>query len=526
MKTIRFPSIIVLMILLPSWIHARQINIMQLGADNSGEQLNTRLINKTISELSENGGGKIYFPAGRYLTGAIRMKSNITLELETGATLLFSDRFEDYLPFVEMRYEGVLMKSFSPLIYAVDEENITIEGRGTIDGQGKKWWDEFYRVIVDLSKNGKRDINDYQPMWERENDVEALTNLTNSDYSGTLKRGFFRPPLFQAIRCNNIRIEGVTIVNSPFWTINPEFCENITITGVTIENPDSPNTDGINPSSCKNVHISDCYISVGDDCITLKSGRDAQARNLAVPCENITITNCTMLAGHGGVVIGSEMSGDVRKVVISNCVFDGTDRGIRIKSTRGRGGIVEEIRVSNIVMKNIQKEAIILNLKYSKMDPEPVSERTPIFRNIHISNLTGSEVNSAIKIIGLEELSVSDISLHQINIASREGVVIENGSNITLSDVRIDASSPFVISDAENIMLRNISTGTPDATQPLVSITNCRDLFIEGSYPLAGNSAFIRLDGKNEGVILKNNYTRRLGTILDDRSEDKNYMIE
>lgn len=526
MKRVRYLSVLVLMMLLPSWIVAEQVNILKLGANNSGEKLNTRLINRTISNLAEKGGGKIYFPAGRYLTGAIRMKSNITLELEAGATLLFSDRFEDYLPFVEMRYEGVLMKSFSPLIYAVDQENITIEGRGTIDGQGKKWWDEFYRVIEDLSKNGVRDLNRYQPMWDRENDVDTLYNLTNSDFHGTLKRRFFRPPLFQAIRCNNIRIEGVKIVNSPFWTINPEFCENITITGVTIENPISPNTDGINPSSCKNVHISDCHISVGDDCITLKSGRDAQARKLAVPCENITITNCTMLAGHGGVVIGSEMSGDVRKVVISNCVFDGTDRGIRLKSTRGRGGIVEEIRVSNIVMKNIQREAIILNLKYSKMDPEPVSERTPIFRNIHVSNLTGSEVNSAIKIIGLEEMPVSGVSFHQINIAAKEGVVIERARNITLTDVRIDATSPFVIRDAENIILRNISTGTPDLQQPLVSIVNSSDLFIEGCYPLAGNSAFIRLDGKNEGVVLKNNYTERLGAILDDRSEDKNYVIE
>ena len=253
----------------------------------------------------------------------------------------------------------------------------------------------------DLKKNGVRDINKYQPLWERENDVEKLYNDLNEDYKSSLQRRFFRPPLFQPIRCKNILVEGVTVINSPFWTINPEFCENVTVKGITINNPLSPNTDGINPSSCKNVHISDCHINVGDDCITLKSGRDKQGRDLATPCENITITNCTMLAGHGGVVIGSEMSGDVRKVTISNCVFDGTDRGIRIKSTRGRGGIVEEISVNNIVMKDIKREAIVLNLFYSKMDPEPVSERTPVFRNIHISSLVGT-VNTAVKILGLE----------------------------------------------------------------------------------------------------------------------------
>jgi len=516
---------VLLFLFFPTLLWGDNVNMKLLGADDSGKRINTSLINNTIAGLSDKGGGTLYFPAGKYLTGAIKLKSNITIELESGATLLFSDNFDDYLPFVEMRYEGVVMKSFSPLFYGVKEENITIKGRGTIDGQGKKWWDEFYRVITHLQKNGVRDINTYQALWDKENNAEELYRLTNTDYTGTLKRRFFRPPLFQVLRCKNIRIEGVTIVNSPFWTLNPEFCENITITGVTIHNPDSPNTDGINPSSCKNVHISDCHITVGDDCITLKSGRDAQARNLAVPCENITITNCTMLAGHGGVVIGSEVSGDVRKVVISNCVFDGTDRGIRLKSTRGRGGIVEEIRVSNIVMKNIQGEAIILNLMYSKMEPEPVSERTPVFRNIHITNLTGTEVNTAIRIIGLEEMPVSDITFNNIHIQSKEGVMIDRARNITLRDVRIDSSSPFEISNAENVMMHNVWTGTPDAEKSLITIIDSRDMFIQGCFPMAGNSAFLRMDGKNEGVVLKNNYLQRIGKVLDERSEDRNNLI-
>ncbi len=275
------------------------------------------------------------------------------------------------------------------------------------------------------------------------------------------------------------------------------------------------------------MHISDCHITVGDDCITLKSGRDEQARNLAVPCENITITNCTMLAGHGGVVIGSEVSGDVRKVTISNCVFDGTDRGIRLKSTRGRGGIVEEIRVSNIVMKNIQQEAIILNLKYSNMDPEPVSERTPIFRNIHISGLTGSDVNRAIEIVGLEEMAVSDISLSDINIQSKEGARINFVKNILLRDVRIDSSSPFAVLNSENIAMHNVSTGTPDADKPLISVKDSKDLFIQGCFPMPGNRSFIQLDGKNEGIVLKNNYFGRIGTVVDAESKDKtNPIIE
>jgi len=419
-------------------LRAERVDMAVAGAKQDGITLNTTLINNTINRLNAKGGGTLFFPAGKYLTGAIKLKSNITIELEAGATLLFSDNFDDYLPFVEMRHEGILMKSFCPLIYAVDAENITIKGEGRIDGQGQKWWDEFYRVIEDLKANGIRNFNKYQPMWDKANDAKTLYAETNEDYVSSMQRRFFRPPFIQPVRCKNVKIQGITIINSPFWTVNPEFCENVTIDGVTIANPLSPNTDGINPESCRYVHISNCHISVGDDCITLKSGRDLQARKLGMADENITITNCTMLAGHGGVVIGSEMSGGVKKVTISNCVFDGTDRGIRIKSTRGRGGVVEDIQVSNIVMKNIKEEAITLDLLYSKMPVEPFTERTPIFRNINISNVTGSDVLIPIKIRGLEESPISNITFTNINIDGKQKCVFQNYKNIKMNDVFVN----------------------------------------------------------------------------------------
>ena len=415
---------------------AERVDMKQAGAVTDGTTVNTRLINSTIERLAGEGGGTLFFPAGRYLTGPIRLKSNITLELEAGATLLFSTNFDDYLPFVEVRHEGVMMKSFCPLIYATDAENITIKGEGTLDGQGKAWWDEFFKVLIDLRDNGKRDVNKYQSLFEKENDVKKIASETNEDWHGTLDRRFFRPPFIQPICCKNVRIEGVKIINSPFWTVNPEFCDNVTVDGVTIHNVDSPNTDGINPESCRNVHISNCHISVGDDCITIKSGRDLQARNIGAACENITVTNCTMLSGHGGVVIGSEMSGGVRRVTITNCVFEGTDRGIRLKSTRGRGGIVEDIRISNIVMKDIKKEALTFNLKYSRMPQEPKSERTPVFRNIHISGVTVVDVNVPIQIVGLEEAPISDIVLRDIQ--------IKNGKQ------------PNEFKDCENILMENV----------------------------------------------------------------------
>ncbi|ODT57443.1 MAG: polygalacturonase [Paludibacter sp. 47-17] len=421
-------------------VHASFVDMQKAGALTGGKFLNTSVINSTIDNLSRKGGGTLYFPAGTYLTGPIRLKSNITLDLAAGATLRFSDKFEHYLPFVEMRYEGVMMKSFSPLLYAVDAENITIKGQGTLDGQGQKWWDEFFRVLVDLQKNGMREVNIYQQQWEKANDVKALYAATNEDYAPTLQRRFFRPPFFQTLRCKGITIEGVRFINSPFWTVNPNFCENITIHGITINNPDSPNTDGINPESCKNVRISDCHITVGDDCITIKSGRDAQGRSFGAPCENISITNCTMLAGHGGVVIGSEMSGGVRNITISNCIFDGTDRGIRFKSTRGRGGVVENISISNIVMRDIQREAIIFDLKYSKMPEEPVSDRTPVFRNIHISNVIATDVNIPVYIRGLEEAPISDISLTNVHVQSRQQPTFLNYERVKLNEVYLNGA--------------------------------------------------------------------------------------
>ncbi len=422
-------------------VYAERIDMKIAGADATGNNAkhNTEFIRAKVEQLEINGGGTLYFPAGTYLTGPIELKSNMTIELEAGATLKFTDDFDLYLPYIEVRHEGVMMKSFQPLIYARDAENITIKGEGTLDGQGKGWWDEFFKVYIDLRDNGKRTINKYQTMFDEANDVDAIRAEVNEDWHGTLDRRFFRPPFIQMLHCKDIRIEGVKIINSPFWTINPQFCDNIFVRGVTLVNPPSPNTDGINPESCRNVHISDCHISVGDDCITIKAGRDAQARNIGVPCENITITNCTMLSGHGGVVIGSEMSGSVRRVTISNCVFDGTDRGIRLKSTRGRGGVVEDIRVSNIVMYNIKREALVFNLKYSKMPEEPMSERTPIFRNIFVSGVSVRNVNTPIKIVGLEEAPITDIVLRDIFIQdAKQPCIFEDCKDVVLDDVFVD----------------------------------------------------------------------------------------
>lgn len=496
---------------------AETINMRNFGAKADDRVSNTVVIKKAIDQLSQNGGGTLFFPAGTYLTGPIVLKSNITIDIEAGATIRFTDDMSEYTPFVEMRYEGVVMKSFCPLFYAYEQENITIKGEGTIDGNGKKWWYGTFAVEGAYKDEAfRKELEGYRQMWEKEN--PSFTIEENSDWKRTLDKRFFRPSLMQPYKCKNFKVEGVTIINSPFWTINPEFCENVSVLGVTINNPDAPNTDGINPSSCKNVIIANCHITVGDDCITLKSGRDLQGRQYATPCENVTITNCVMLAGHGGVVIGSEMSGDVRKVLISNCIFDGTDRGIRLKSTRGRGGIVEEIRVSNIIMKNIPKEAITLNLFYSNVPAEPLSERTPIFRNIHISGLTGSNVNMACTVLGIEEAPILDITFSDINIAAKTGFEINKAKNIILNDVRVstEIGAAFKISESSNLHINNIYNPKPLQDKSVLEVFDVKDMFIQGCFPENGSQSFIKLDGnQTDNIILKNNYLERLATPVD-----------
>jgi len=500
---------LLLTVLLSQSLFAETIDVTKAGGKNDGKFKNTQVIAHAIDRLSRKGGGTLYFPAGHYLTGPITLKSNITLNLESGAVLNFSDDFDDYLPYVEMRYEGIVMNSFHPLISAYEAENISIIGRGVLNGNGKAWWYAAWGQDGDGSK--KRDLSKYQNLFDEAN--KELMIEKDSDWKGTLSRRFFRPPFFQAYKSKNIRIEGVTFTNSPFWTINPEFCSNVTVDGITIDNPVSPNTDGINPSSCNHVHISNCHISVGDDCITIKSGRDSQGRKYGVPCENITVTNCTMLAGHGGVVIGSEMSGDVRKVTISNCVFDGTDRGIRIKSTRGRGGIVEDIRVSNIVMRNIQKEAITLNLFYTKMAAEPVTDRTPIFRNIHINGMTGVDVNAAGSILGIPEMPISGVSLTDIDLRCKTGFVVHDASNVDMTSLTVSAEKgpSFEFLRVSEAQLTALKTWTPLADAPVIMVKDCQNILIQNNFPLPGSESFLTLSGaKSAGIVLMNSYLKRL----------------
>ncbi len=472
---------------------ANTYNIKELGADTNGEHLCTEIINNAILKAGEEGGGKIYFPAGKYLTASIRMTNNITLHLESGAEVIFSDNFEDYLPFVKIRYEGVFMKSFKPLIYADNCNNISIEGSGVLNGNGEMWWEAFRQYRGEKKQFGEvQNPNKLHELWREEN----KGFLSEENYQLSYGQAFFRPPFIQFLECSNVNISGVTVKDSPFWTINPVGCKDVMIHNIRVFNPEEgPNTDGINPSSCRNVRISDCYISVGDDCITIKSGKNKDGREYAKPCENITINNCIMLAGHGGVVIGSEMSGGVKNVTISNCVFNGTDNGIRLKSARGRGGTVEAIRVSNIVMRDIKKQAFIFNLYYDKKStPEPVSERTPVFTNIHLSNISGNEVENFGYISGIEEMPVSNLSFTDINVQCHNGFSINLAKNIEFHNVEISASEgqSIDIKNSDTIIIDNIKSHFTEDKRAICNITDSDNIIFYNCVSLNPISRYIK----------------------------------
>ncbi|GAB4024504.1 glycoside hydrolase family 28 protein [Spirosoma gilvum] len=493
------------------------LNVLQYGAKNDSSHIATAAIKKAIDAAVKRGGGTIYFPPGKYLTGPIHLKSNITILIDAGAELHFSDNFDDYLPMIASRWEGTDVTNFSPLFYAYKAENIAIRGRGLIDGHGKKWWG-YSEVTVKTSPGSK-----WQDEFHRLN-----KDILRPDLPGWVEKGFLRPPFIQPMHCKNVLIEGITIRNSPFWTVNPEFCENVTVTGVTINNPHSPNTDGINPESCRYVHISNCHISVGDDCITIKSGKDRAGRKMNVPAENYTITNCTMLAGHGGVVIGSEMSGGVKKIAISNCIFDGTDRGIRIKTARGRGGVVEDIRVDNVIMKNIREQAIVLDMQYTKTQPEPVSERTPTFRNIHFSNIT-AETKQAAYLNGLEEMPIDNITFTDLDITAEKGFLIREAKNIEFHNVSVSTKSgPSIVAEnVKSLEIDGVKTPTPHAGISVVALTNVDDAFIYDCFPKMGTDVFLKLTGeKTQNITVSGNNFRHVKTPVQQEGKLESLIID
>ncbi len=408
-------------------------NISLYGAIGDGVTDCSDAFKKAVEKCSKSGGGMVMVPEGTFLTGPIYLKSNVNLYISENATVKVSDEKRKYLPVVFTRWEGVECMNYSPLIYANGEENIAITGKGIFDGQGsnENWW----------SWKGNKDSGWIEGMPNQKKDRDFLFKMAEDNISPEKRifgdGHFLRPNFFQPYKCKNILIEGVTFKDSPMWFVNPVLCENVTLKSVTVEGL-GPNNDGCNPESSKNVLIKDCYFNTGDDCIAIKSGRNNDGRRINIPSENIVIQNCIMKEGHGGVVIGSEISGGVKNVFAENCSMSSPnlDRAIRIKTNAVRGGVIENLYVRNITVGEVKEAVIKIDFYYEEGEK---GNFIPVVRNLYLSNITSEKSEYAIWIRAFEKSPIENLRLDSCAFKNVEKEnVIENVKSIETESVIIN----------------------------------------------------------------------------------------
>ncbi len=434
-----------------------QVDIRDFGAKADGETLNTEAINNAIKAVSEKGGGKVVIPEGLWLTGPVVLQNNVNLHVEKNALVLFSGDADLY-PLVRTSFEGLDMLRCQSPISAMNAENIAITGHGVLDGSGDSWRPVKRNKMTDgqwksLLKSGGVVDESGKVWYPNEGALKAsiLTGskekreISDSEWEG-MKR-WLRPVLLSIVKSKRVLLEGVTFRNSPSWCLHPLSCEDLTLNGVKVFNPwYSQNGDALDVESCKNVVVTNSLFDAGDDAICIKSGKDADGRRRGEPCENVLVKNNTVLHGHGGFVVGSEMSGGVRNVYVADCTFIGTDVGLRFKSTRGRGGVVENVYVDNINMINIPGDALIADLYYAVKDapgaPVPaVTEETPSFKNIHISNISCKGAGRAMFLNGLPEMPIENFSVRNMRITdAQKGAFINKVAGVTLENIEIETA--------------------------------------------------------------------------------------
>lgn len=417
-------------------------NIRDYGALEDSSALITDIINDVIVECSNNGGGIVLIPEGIYYTGPIELKSNVNLHLEDGAILKFSNNPQDYKPFVITRWEGWDCINFKPLIYAYEQKNIAITGKGILDGQAdnEHWWPWKGRKVYGWKEGLISQEWNFDKIAGR-NRLEMMSdnNVPVEDRVMT-EEDCLRPPFIQPYLCENVLISDIKIINAPFWLIHPLLSENVIVRGVTMESH-GPNNDGCDPESCKNVLIEDCYFNTGDDCIAIKSGRNNDGRRWDKPSENIIIRNCVMKDGHGGIVIGSEISGNCFNVWAENCKMDSPDldRVVRIKSNAIRGGNIENIFVRNIEVGQCREAVFRVEMKYEKVYEGPY---IPSVKNVVLENIECNKSNYGIFIDGLENsVQVRDVIIKNCkfnNVTTNKKII--GAENVRFENVYINGS--------------------------------------------------------------------------------------
>ncbi|MDG5787860.1 glycoside hydrolase family 28 protein [Evansella sp. AB-P1] len=503
-------------------------NVTEYGAKGDKVTDNTEAFAKAIAACSENGGGTVFVPAGTYLTGSIELKSDITFHLDAGSLILFKDDFDAY-PVALTRWSGYECYGYQPLIYGKGLKNVTIKGEGTFDGQGRAWWN-----IANSLKKGETYSSERTEEIRKRNEeyMEPITtNILEWDTQ------FLRPALLQLLDCEHVTVEGVTLQNSPFWNTHLVYCNHVSVRGVTINNPwDTPNGDGFDIDSCSNVRVTDCHFDVGDDCLCLKSGINEDGRKIGKPTENVTVTNCTMAAGHGGIVFGSENSGGIRNVTVSNCVFIGTDRGIRFKTNRARGSYIKNIIINNIYMEDVFCP-LAMNSFYrygvdvndplmTVQEPIEITEKTPVVEQVQISNITAKNCRAAAGFIyGLPEMPIRDITLSnvvfemttdpneeggepdmvkEVIIRAGDGIFCKYVEGIEFDRVRVETRQgpALYMEEVSNADITNLSMKKVHENTPVVKLNNVENVYIEGRQATVSSDTYLEVDEASRSKVL------------------------
>ena len=466
---------------------ANTVSIKDFGGIAGGNVKNTEAFKKAIDALVKKGGGKLVVPRGMWLTGPIVLQSNINLHIEEGAFVVFSKDKSDY-PLVDVSFEGLNTIRCQSPISAKNAKNIAITGKGVIDGSGDAWravkkskmaesqWKEIVSSGGILSKDDKTwyPSESYKKGFESSSSFNVPDKISKSELESV--KDFLRPVMVSIVGCDQVLLDGPTFQNSPAWNLHPLMTSNLILRNLTVRNPwYSQNGDGVDLESCKNVLIYDNTFDVGDDAICIKSGKNEDGRKRGMPTENVIIKNNVVYHGHGGFVIGSEMSGGARNIHVSDCTFIGTDIGLRFKTTRGRGGVVENIYVKNIDMINIPTQTIGFNMFYEGASPVledgqkeegnkapektfPVTEETPIFRNIYFKNINAVNSYEAITINGLAEMNIKNIVIEDSQFDTKKALTIVDADGITLKNVKLKYSegTGAVVYNSKNVDLSTL----------------------------------------------------------------------
>lgn len=493
------------------------VYITDFGAVSDGQTKNTEAINKAINFCASKGGGTVVIPAGLWLTGPIELKSDINLHAKRGALIIFSQDHKDY-PVIK---KGNSISVTCP-IYGTKLTNIAITGEGIFDGSGETWRPVKKSKTTEsqwknlLSRGGFVDKNDiYWPTldamngasYEKELKKKGKNAITEEDYEKL--RDYKRPYMMVFSKCKNVLLDGPTFQNSPKFVFKPYGCENMIIRNIKVFNEWwAQNGDGIDISGGKNVIISNCTVSVGDDGICMKSSKNKSAGENTF-LQNILIYDCVVYHGHGGFVIGSNTDGGMKNIYVANCNFNYTDIGLRFKSSRGRGGLVENIYVKDIFMKDIADEAILFNTYYENKNADPdekheVDELTPCFKNFHIENIYCNGAEQAIKITGLPEMPIQNINFNNIVISSKYGFTAYNSKNITLNNVRLipQKGIPYSIEKSEDLYFKNIKL-SGGLIPPFMEISGseAKNINVENKYS-KNQDNFIFKKGANRNAVI------------------------